>query len=64
MKEIKNNDQWYQHEGLTKVSMILTILENELGYPESKGEDTFKSQVCHPSIWNEESNALIESCCR
>lgn len=43
------NDKWFQHEGLDRVSTILTMLDQLLGY-----EDV------HPSIYNEECKKLLK----
>jgi hypothetical protein len=59
--ELLNIDQWYQHEGLTLTSAIISMLEKELGYPEDSWDETFKHQVCHPSIWNERTNNLLKN---
>lgn len=34
--------------------------KSEFGYPEDTWEETFKNQVCHPSIWNDKTNKLLK----
>lgn len=53
-------DKWTQHEGLDRVSILLSQIDTCFGYYEEELSHEENKDNIHPSIWNEECGHLLK----